>query len=313
MSPSLERILAEQREARENVAAAPGDRGARLGVADWVMEEVLMEEVLTTPHHRTLAPFLSFYGSKYRMAPRYPKPEHSLLVEPFAGAAGYAVRHAHPHLRVVLYDKDPVIAGIWDYLIHVTEREMRALPVEFASTKDLPDWVPQEARWLMGFWITKAATRPRVTSNGKWNQASYPNSYFWGSRTRERIAGQLSAIRHWKVYNRSYQEAVHGEATYFVDPPYRDKGCYYRCGSSGIDYGELGEWCKGLAGQVIVCEQGGAGADWLPFRPLARVKALRLKYTEEVWWSNRWMEDGYAGAHGQLELECCSSRSPSVV
>jgi hypothetical protein len=171
----MERILAEQRIARENVAAAPGDQGARLGVADWVMEELLMTPVLMTPHPKPLAPFLSFYGSKYRMALRYPKPEHSLLVEPFAGAAGYAVRHAHPHLKVVLYDLDPVIAGVWDYLIRVTEREMRALPVDFKSTKDLPDWVPQEARWLMGFWITKWASPPVVAlARQHWGWWDFP-------------------------------------------------------------------------------------------------------------------------------------------
>ena len=41
-----------------------------------------------------LRPFFCYYGGKWRAAPKYPPPEHDTIVEPFAGAAGYATRYA---------------------------------------------------------------------------------------------------------------------------------------------------------------------------------------------------------------------------
>lgn len=42
-------------------------------------------------------------------------------------------------------------------------------------------------------------------------------------------------------------------------------------------------WCKDRRGQVIVCEN--AGATWLPFEPLATIKATRGT-SQEVSWVN---------------------------
>ena len=59
---------------------------------------------------KTIRPFFTFYGGKYRAAPRYPKPKHSRIIEPFAGSAGYSMRY--PDLNVTLVDAAPVIAGV---------------------------------------------------------------------------------------------------------------------------------------------------------------------------------------------------------
>jgi hypothetical protein len=48
-------------------------------------------------------------------------------------------------------------------------------------------------------------------------------------------------------------------------------GQHYACGSKGIDFVHLGDWCRARRGQVIVCE--GPRADWLPFRPFIQIKA----------------------------------------
>src|SRR5690348_5384455 len=58
-----------------------------------------------------LMPFFSFYGGKWRAAPKYPAPLYDTIIEPFAGSAGYAVRHYEK--RVLLCEKDPVIAALW--------------------------------------------------------------------------------------------------------------------------------------------------------------------------------------------------------
>lgn len=60
-------------------------------------------------------PFFTFYGGKWRAAPRYPSPIYNTIVEPFAGAAGYAVRYYERD--IILIEKDPEIAALWRYLI----------------------------------------------------------------------------------------------------------------------------------------------------------------------------------------------------
>ena len=69
--------------------------------------------------HPVLRPFFGYYGGKWRDTPRlYPPPEHNTIVEPFAGSAGYSLRFPRTP-RVILYEKDPIVAGVWQYLIGV--------------------------------------------------------------------------------------------------------------------------------------------------------------------------------------------------
>src|SRR6266702_1498684 len=102
-----------------------------------------------------LPPFFSFYGSKWQLARRYPAPRHDVIVEPFAGSAGYSIQY--PSRQVVLLELDPVIAGTWQYLISAREREIRSLPLE------MNDGLPQEARWLIGWWLNKGGAYPAKT------------------------------------------------------------------------------------------------------------------------------------------------------
>lgn len=104
----------------------------------------------------------------------------------------------------------------------------------------------------------------------------------WNEATRARIASQVDAIKHWRVIEGDYNEAPDIEATWFVDPPYNNKaGSYYI--HSDIDYPELGKWCQGLRGQVVVCEND--GATWLPFRHFRNIKAGPAKRVsaESIW------------------------------
>ena len=57
-----------------------------------------------------LKPFFSYFGGKWRTAKHYPGPSRDLIIEPFAGSAGYSVRH--PHKAVILNDLS---------LIHISE------------------------------------------------------------------------------------------------------------------------------------------------------------------------------------------------
>lgn len=231
----------------------------------------------------TLKPFFTYYGGKYRAAPKYPTPQYDTIIEPFAGAAGYSLRYADRN--VVLYDKDPVIAGLWTWLTRVSASEILSLPIKVEHVDSLD--VCQEAKWLIGFWLNKGAAAP-MKSPSKWmRDGTRPNSY-WGETIRQRIASQVNSIRHWRVFNTSYEYVLPERATYFVDPPYQEAGKHYRYSASGLDFANLAEWCRTRPGQVIVCEN--AGAAWLPFQPFAHIKANESrrggKQSAEVIWLN---------------------------
>jgi hypothetical protein len=233
---------------------------------------------------RQLRPFFGFYGGKWRDTPRhYPRPKHRTIVEPFAGSAGYALRYWD--LDVILFELDPVLASVWKYLIKVKPKEILRIP-DLSSCETVDDLkICQEARWLVGLWLNRAASAPR-RSPSKWMRIGIRPGCFWGERVRTTLAQQVTEIRHWKVHNCSYIDGPSPRsATWFIDPPYQRAGKHYRFGSSGIDYPQLSVWCQERIGQVIVCEN--EGADWLPFTPLTSVKTTRAGHrSREVVWVN---------------------------
>lgn len=231
---------------------------------------------------------LSYYGSKWRLAPKYPLPRFTTIVEPFAGGAGYSLHY--PHLDVRLYELNPIVASVWRYLIHVPAKEILQLPL-LAPGEHVDDAkICQEAKWLIGFWLGAATTSPRQTLSRWASGAPDNNVKFWGKRCRERIASQVDNIRHWKIYHKSYLDAPIRPATWFVDPPYGEMCIHYPYGSTKLDFSALGKWCLSLPGQVMVCEN--EGALWLPFRPLCNahgsmVKPGRVFRKEVIWTSDR--------------------------
>lgn len=224
----------------------------------------------------SLRPFFTYYGGKWRIAGRYPPPRYDCIVEPFAGSAGYSVRHNAK--RVALFDLDEKIVATWQFLIGASEREIRALPL-LGPHDDVRDLhISQEARWLIGWWLNKGMTAP-CNIPSKWMREPVPSpsaSNFWGDGVRERLARQVSEIRHWRVWHLPYWEVPTSVgATWFIDPPYANAaGSRYRF--SDIDYDALGAWCRALPGQAIVCEND--GADWLPFDFLVDAKASEGKH-----------------------------------
>ena len=54
-----------------------------------------------------MKPFFTFFGGKWRAAPRYPLPIHNVIVEPFAGAAGYSVRNHQK--KIILIENGSII------------------------------------------------------------------------------------------------------------------------------------------------------------------------------------------------------------
>lgn len=238
-------------------------------------------------------PFFGYYGGKWRDALKhYPAPRFNTIIEPFAGSAGYALRYYYAK-RVFLFEKDPVVAGVWDYLINkATTDDILTLPdVPLKGSVERLK-VCAEAKALIGFWLNRGVSMPRKKPS-RWMRDKIRPGSFWGERVRNTIASQLHMISHWKIYNCDYTEAPEilakelpeeDEFTWFIDPPYQKAGHHYRYGANGIQYAELAKWCRSRPGQVIVCEN--KGAKWLPFKSFADVKTTRKKRSKETWWSN---------------------------
>jgi hypothetical protein len=91
-------------------------------------------------------------------------------------------------------------------------------------------------------------------------------------------------IKHWRMFNVEYERIPCDwgkDVTWYVDPPYQKTGHFYKYPSTEIDFAKLGSWCRSREGQVIVCEN--TGADWLPFRHLANVKAMSSSSAQAIW------------------------------
>jgi hypothetical protein len=234
-----------------------------------------------------LRPFWAYYGGKWRAAPHYPQPLHDTIVEPFAGAAGYALRH--PHKKVILVEKNPKVAATWRYLLSVSPDEVRALPLVTAgqSVDDLS--ICEEARYLIGWSLNKGATTPCKTPSS-WMRSGLNASSFWGPEWRERVARQVEHIRHWRLIEGDYTGAPDIEATWFIDPPYIGAGKHYP--TKVESFSMLADWCRTRNGQVMVCEN--EGATWLPFKPFRSIKGNESrnggKVSREALWT-KWDED----------------------
>lgn len=234
-----------------------------------------------------MKPFWRYYGGKNRAAKKYPVPLlREPIIEPFAGAAGYATVHG-AWREVVLVERDPRIAAIWRWLIEATRDDVLALAdLPDGATVDDMDW-PDAARDLVGFWCNDGSAKP-CKSPSKWARGEGTNGIGWSGwcdRSRQRVARQVDMIRSWTVIEGDYSEAPDIRATWFIDPPYQTAaGRHYTY--SEIDYDRLGRWCDGLQGLVIACDQ--EGADWREWNRRISVKALptaaRNNTSKEVAW-----------------------------
>jgi len=223
----------------------------------------------------------SYYGSKSRIARFYPAPKHDILIEPFAGSARYALEHWEK--QVWLYDVNPKIVAVWQYLIAATERDILGLP-DMVVGQVIPVSLSDAERWLMGFCIGRGDHSPRQKA-GPWLEETRTTHEYrnWWAINRQRISETIYRVKHWHIEQASYDSLPNGKATWFIDAPYQVGGSRYDY--TGIDYEHLSAWCQERQGQVIVCEA--EGAQWLPFKPF-RTQSTGYGTTQhgEVVWTN---------------------------
>lgn len=218
----------------------------------------------------------SYYGTKLRLAPKYPHPEYSTLIEPFAGAAQYSLLHFDR--EVILVDKYEVIIRVWKWLQQCSPNDIISLPEIEAGTK-VSDylWDCDEAKWLIGFIIAAGVATPRNFPS-PWRTTLRPHAQEY---KKKEIADSLYKIKHWKFILGDYTCLENIKATWFIDPPYQTGGIQYK--HSTIDYKELAKWAKSRNGQVLVCEND--KADWMDFKFLSDLHGV-AHHTKEVLWTN---------------------------
>jgi len=240
-----------------------------------------------------LRPFWNYYGGKWKhglQSDAYPAPRYSTIIEPFAGAAGYSIRHYRRD--VIIVEKDPRVSETWKFLLNATPNDILSLPI-VTDVDDLPEDIPIGAKYLIGFNMNTGIATPAKTLSASHRNNRILRNYSsgWSIEHRELCAWQASYIKHWQLIQGDYSLAPNAlEATWFIDPPYNNQaGAQYRM--HDLDYDALGKWCRERKGQTIVCEN--KGATWLPFEDrlsfmpsINKKSKMREERSQEVVWYN---------------------------
>lgn len=222
-------------------------------------------------------PLFKWFGSKWLSSKTLPKPQHELIIEPFAGSAGYSLRH--PHRDVLLYESDLHVWNLWEWLIgYATESDIRSIPINVPEGTDIRSLQLSPGQSLL------LKTWQRTNNVGDcWTISPWGNKPGqWTASTRARVAEEVSAIKHWKLGGHDGMLAFSpSRATWFVDPPYEYN---YQYRKSPIDYQVLASKLSVIKGQIVVCEalcqKTGREPQWLPFRFFGNRITSRRKKTE---------------------------------
>lgn len=224
-------------------------------------------------------PLFKWFGSKWTSSKHYPPPDYGLIVEPFAGGAGYSLRH---HAKAVtLAESNRQVFVLWQWLIkHATEASIREIPLNIPEGTDIRSLGLSEGQaLLLKHW-------QRTNNVGDcWTVSVWGNKPGqWTENTRSRVACEHQLVSHWRITEDAFSLMKEPDprigCTWFVDPPY----CYnYQYRTPPLDYEALGGIVTRLPGQTIVCEAAcqktGALPSWLPFEDFRRTVTSRRKVT----------------------------------
>jgi len=208
-----------------------------------------------------------YYGRKKQIAKYYPEPNCATIIEPFAGAAAYSLYGENWKKRVILVEKDPRVAGLWQWLINeATVSDIKMMPDLKTGDYSTEFLHIIHAATKMAFKFKRIKVTPVLERNWEISKRIFEEN--------------LYKIKHWKIICGDYSEAPDIEATWFIDPPYKgDSGMGYGYGSNLINYNNLATWTKKRKGEIIFCE--GHEGDYLPFKPLISLKGVAGKTSLE--------------------------------
>lgn len=208
-----------------------------------------------------------YYGRKKQIAKHYPAPNYECIIEPFAGSAAYSFHSENWRKKIILVEKDPKVASIWDWLINeATPQGILGLPDLKVGEKSSEFLHIIHAASKMAFKYKTITVTPVLARN-------------WEISKRV-MAGNISKIKHWQIICGDYTMAPNIEATWFIDPPYKSEpGMGYGFSSALIDYKSLADWCMNRLGEIICCE--GEYGDYLPFDTLLDLKGVAGKSSKK--------------------------------
>jgi hypothetical protein len=208
-----------------------------------------------------------YYGRKKQIAKHYPSPNFEAIVEPFAGSAAYSLYGDNWKKNIFLVERDERVSEIWQWLVdEATPLAIKSLPDLEVGEKSSEFLHIIHAATKMAFHYKTIKVTPVLARN-------------WEISKRY-MSENLFKIKHWNIIRGDYTLAPDIEATWFIDPPYKeDAGKGYCYGSKLIDYAKLAKWSKKRKGEVIFCE--GHCGDYLPFKPLLDLKGVAGKTSKE--------------------------------
>src|SRR5882762_10506277 len=160
-----------------------------------------------------VGPLFKWFGSKWQNAKHYPKPQHDIICEQFAGGAGYSLNYADHNVHI--WEDDPNLVRLWAWLIHsATDREILSIPIGLPVGTDIRKLgLTPEQELLLKHW-------QRTNNVGDcWTTSPWghlPGQ--WTANTRARVADQVQHVKHWKITPPI--ELVDTPCTWFIDPPY---------------------------------------------------------------------------------------------
>ncbi len=220
-------------------------------------------------------PLFKWFGSKWLSSRLYPAPEHDTIFEPYAGSAGYSLRHHEK--KVVLWEENTQVRELWTWLITcATDALVREIPLDLPEGTDIRTLgLTEGQQLLLKHW-------QRTNNVGDcWTVSPWGNKPGqWTANTRARVAEELYAVKHWKVRH----VRPNRPGTYFLDPPYI-YNYRYRF-KDGFDHDALVAKIGMIpaGSQIIVCEAAcqktGRVPEYLPFKPFGSRITSRRKKTE---------------------------------
>lgn len=236
---------------------------------------------------KVTGPLFKWFGSKWLSSKKLPLPKHNTIVEPYAGGAGYSLRH-HEGRKVVLAERDPHLRVLWRWLIdEATHANISAIPLNVREGTDIR---------TLGLSLGQATllkSWQRTNNVGDcWTISPWGNKPGqWTANTRARVADEFHVVRGWTLLPdavAAFYRSGNPDTTFFIDPCYQYN---YQYRGAPTDYKALAKRVLSRKGQVIVCEavcpKTGAIPDWLPFtywgsRVTSRRKATNNHHSKEL-------------------------------